>query len=264
MSVWEKLHDKVPIKVATKKTTEKVAEKVAAKVVEKVAEKITEKVTGDAANKVNGGVEKNVSGHLRGHGRGKSRFDHGLICDIVEEGTTVLDMGCGNGDLLTLLQSEKKVTGQGIDVDDRAIFECVEKGLRVSHMDFDVGLSVFPDKSFDYVVLNRSLQETHHVEFVLKEALRVGSWVVVGFPNFAHIKARAQIFFGGSTPVTPSLPHYWYNTPNLHFFSILDFEHYAAERKIKVLERYFFSGSQKIVFRPNLFAMNALFVIGSC
>ena len=193
--------------------------------------------------------------------REKVRLDHGIICSIIEPGSTVLDMGCGNGDLLVLLREENKVRGQGIEVDEAAIFQCVEKELSVFHLDFDSGLSSYPDLSFDYVILNQSLQETLHVEFVLNEALRVGKRVVVGFPNFAHIKARMQLFFRGATPVTNSLPHLWYNTPNLHFLTISDFEVFTAERKIKVLERHYFTRESVVRFRPNLFAVNAIFVV---
>lgn len=189
------------------------------------------------------------------------RLDHRIICRIVEPETNVLDLGCGNGVLLDLLRNQKKVKGQGIELDEASIFQCVEKGLSVFHMDFDSGLSSYTDQSFDYVILNQSLQETLHVEFVLREALRVGKKVVVGFPNFAHIKARVQLFFRGITPVTNALPHLWYNTPNLHFLSISDFETFSAERKITVLERYYFSGKSIIKFQPNLFAMNAIFVV---
>ena len=189
------------------------------------------------------------------------RWDHRIICGIVEKQSTVLDMGCGNGDLLALLRDEKSVKGQGIEVNEAAIFQCVEKGLSVSHMDFDSGLASYPGKSFDYVILNQSMQETRHVEFVLNEALRVGKKVVVGFPNFAHIKARVQLFFRGATPVTHALPHHWYNTPNLHFLTISDFEQFTSARQIKVLKRYYYSGNSPVKFRPNLLATDAIYVI---
>ena len=189
------------------------------------------------------------------------RLDHQIICGIVEPGSKVLDLGCGNGELLALLRKEKEVKGQGIDLNESAIFQCVEKGLSVFHMDFDSGLSSFPDQSFDYVILNRSLQETIHVELVLRESLRVGKRVIVGFPNFAHLSARLQLFFKGGTPVNNALPHLWYNTPNLHFLTISDFDKFAAERDINVLERHYFSGNSLVRFFPNLFAMEAIFVV---
>ncbi len=189
------------------------------------------------------------------------RLDHRFICGWVEPGSTALDLGCGNGDLLALLRNEKQVKGQGLELDEAAIFQCVEKGLSVFHMDFDSGLASFPDNSFDVVVLNQSLQEIVHVEYVLDEALRVGKQVVVGFSNFANIKARVQLFYRGLTPVTNALPHLWYNTPNLHFLSILDFEQYASARGIRVLKRFYYSGGRRVRFRPNLLARNAIFAV---
>lgn len=189
------------------------------------------------------------------------RLDHQLICDIVEPQAKVLDLGCGSGDLLALLRQQKSVRGQGIEVSEDEIFHCVEKGLSVFHMDFDMGLSSYPDQSFDYVILNQSLQETLHVERVLLEALRVGKKVIVGFPNFANFRARFQLFFTGRTPVTNALPHLWYNTPNLHFLSISDFKQYTHDRRIRVLKRLYLSRQRVIHFLPNFFGISAIFVI---
>lgn len=191
----------------------------------------------------------------------KDRIDHRIIYGLVEPGSTVLDLGCGNGDLLARLRDGKKVKGQGIELKQSAIFQCVEKGLRAFQLDFDSGLSSFPDKSFDYVVMNQSMQEVIHLEFVLTEAIRVGKKVVVGFPNFAHIRARVQLFLKGKTPVTNALPHYWYNTPNLHFLTVSDFNQYTVDNKIDVLSRSYYTGQSVVRFKPNLFAMNAIFVI---
>src|SRR4030065_1096361 len=151
------------------------------------------------------------------------------ILEWVKRGASVLDLGCGDGALLDLLVRERGVRAQGIEIDEQAIYQCVANGLSVFHEDIDHGLSDYADQSFDYVILNQSFQQVKSADLVLKEALRVGRQVIVGFPNFAHYQARVQIFFRGRTPVTPSLPYEWHDTPNLHFLSILDFIEYCHQ-----------------------------------
>jgi len=189
------------------------------------------------------------------------RLDHRIIYDIVEPGSRVLDLGCGNGDLIYLLAKEKGARVQGIELSEEAIYRCVEKGLSVFHSDIDSGLSEYPDRSFDYVILNQSLQEVRKADLVLNEALRVGKKVIVGFPNFAHLYARLQIFFGGKTPITPSLPYRWYDTPNLHFLSASDFRDFCREKNIKILAKHFLGTKRRVRFWANLLALNAIFVI---
>lgn len=190
-----------------------------------------------------------------------ARLDHKIIYQIIESGSRVLDLGCGNGDLIYFLAKEKGARVQGIELSEEAIYKCVEKGLSVFHSDIDSGLIEYPDKSFDYVILNQSMQETKKVDFVLKEALRVGRKVIVGFPNFAYISARLRLFFSGRSPVTASLPYYWYNTPNLHFLSVSDFRNFCGQKKIMILETYYLGSKKRIFLWPNLLALNAIFVI---
>ncbi|MDD5595753.1 MAG: methionine biosynthesis protein MetW, partial [Candidatus Omnitrophica bacterium] len=154
-------------------------------------------------------------------------LDYQVILGIIDPDAKVLDLGCGNGDLLFLLAKEKNAKVQGIELDEQAIYKCVEKGLSVFHSDIDSGLSEYPDKSFDYVILNQSLQQVKKAEFVLREALRVGKKVVVGFPNFANIKARGMLFFRGKAPISKSFPFHWYDSPNVRFLSISDFKDYC-------------------------------------
>lgn len=194
---------------------------------------------------------------------GGIRLDHKVILGMVTEGASVLDLGCGEGELLYLLEKEKKVIGQGIEFSEQAIYSCVEKGLSVYHGDIDTGLSEYRDGSFDYVILNESLQQVWKPGIVLNEALRVGRKVIVGFPNFGHYPVRIQVFFGGRTPVTPSLPYMWYDTPNVHFISIRDFEEYCKTRGVSVLESVFIRKDRVTRILPNLFADTGIFMISS-
>ena len=189
------------------------------------------------------------------------QLDHEVILDLIKPKSTVLDLGCGNGDLLYLLIKEKNARVQGIEIDEQAIYKCVAKGLNVFHGDVDSGLTEFKDKSFDYVVLNQSLQQILHVDKVLIDALRVGKKVIVGFPNFAHYKSRLQMFFSGRTPVTGALPYQWYDTPNLHFLSISDFKNYCRLKKINVERSVCIGQTRRIPFLPNLFAQTGIFLI---
>jgi len=187
--------------------------------------------------------------------------DHLAILDLIEPRSSVLDLGCGTGELLYLLIKEKQVRAQGIEIDEQAIYKCVTRGLNVFHGDIDSGLSEYKDKSFDYVILNQSLQQVRHVEPVLADALRVGKKVIVGFPNFAYYRARLQMFFQGKAPVAGALPYQWYETPNLHFLSISDFINYCRAKGITI-EKSRYAGKRKVVsLLPNLFAHAGIFLI---
>ncbi len=188
-------------------------------------------------------------------------LDYKIISEIVEDGSSVLDLGCGEGTLLSLLIKEKHVRAQGIEIDDKAIFACVAKGLSVFQDDIDTGLPEYGDKSFDYVILNQSLQQVKRPDDVLKEALRVGKKVIVGIPNFAYIKARFQIGFMGRVPVTNSLPYEWYDTPNLHFLSLIDFIEYCHKKGIIIEKSRYIGKRKEIHLLPNLFALTGVFLL---
>jgi len=189
------------------------------------------------------------------------KFQHKVILEWVEFHSSVLDLGCGDGELLSVLTQQKKVNGHGIDINEQAIYDCVKRGLSVSHEDLATGLSEYPDRSFDYVILNQSFQEVRKPDFVLKEAMRVGKKVIVSLPNFAYYAARIQISFRGKVPVTSALPYTWYDTPNLHFLSILDFVEYCNKRGIKIEKSVFTRKDRRVRFFPNLFAEIGFFLL---
>jgi len=188
-------------------------------------------------------------------------LEYRAILKWIRQGSSVLDLGCGDGGLLDLLVRERGVRAQGIEIDEQAIYQCVAKGLSVFHEDIDHGLSDYGDQSFDYVILHQSFQQVKNPDSVLREALRVGRKVIVGFPNFAHYRARLQIFFMGKTPVTTSLPYEWHDTPNLHFLSISDFISYCRKRNIRIEKAAFIGKKRRIGILPNLFGLTGIFLI---
>jgi len=139
----------------------------------------------------------------------------------------------------------------------------VEKGLTVYHGDIETGLADFPDQAFDDVILNQSMQEVRKVDAVIGEALRVARRVIVGFPNFAHLFSRSALFFRGRTPVTPSLPYRWFETPNVRFLSIRDFDDFCRAKGVKVVEAVYLGSNLVVTYRPNLFARNAIYVLSN-
>jgi methionine biosynthesis protein MetW len=193
-----------------------------------------------------------------------NRPEYPAIVKLVNSGASVLDLGCGDGDLLSLLKREKNITrAQGIEIDEDAIYKCVARGLSVFHGDIDSGLAEYADRSFDYVILNQTFQQVKKPDEVLHETLRVGKEVIVGFPNFANISARYQLAVLGRAPVTGSLPYEWYNTPNIHFLSIGDFINYCHKRKIKIKKSVYFGKKNQIRLFPNVFGLVGLFLINS-
>jgi methionine biosynthesis protein MetW len=172
-----------------------------------------------------------------------------------------LDLGCGNGELLAFLMQKKNALVQGIELDENPMQECVERGLTVLQGDIESGLVDYPDKSFDFVILNQIMQQIKKADFVIQESLRVGKRVIVGFPNFAHVKARFTLVFRGKTPINEALPYYWFETPNIRFLTISDFIDYCDKKEIKIEQQYFLGKSRQVHFMPNLFAQNALFVV---
>jgi methionine biosynthesis protein MetW len=189
------------------------------------------------------------------------RLDYRVIADWVRPEASVLDLGCGDGELLSILVMEKSIRANGIEIDEQAIYKCVERGLSVYHEDIEEGLSGYPDESFDYAIMNGTIQQVKKPDTVFKEALRVGKELIVGFPNFSHYSTRLQILFSGKVPITPSLPYQWYDTPNLHFLSISDFRDYCKLRGLKIEASSFLSKDRRVSLLPNLFAEQGLFLL---
>ena len=152
-----------------------------------------------------------------------ARRDHLLIAEMVEERSRVLDVGCGDGQLLRLLEEIRGVRGRGVELSREGVHLCVAKGLSVIQGDADEDLINYPDDAFDYAILSQTIQATRQPKHVLRQLLRIANRAIVSFPNFGHWRVRSQLFFGGRMPVTSHLPDTWYETPNIHFCTIRDF-----------------------------------------
>jgi methionine biosynthesis protein MetW len=162
------------------------------------------------------------------------RFDQDIIVSLIPEGSRVLDLGCGNGDLLIKLKEHGVSDIRGVEIEDRCIAVCVRKGLTVFHGDIDEGLDDYDDASFDYIVLNQTLQVVHKPTLVINEMLRVGSRAIVSFPNFGYFKIRWHLLSKGQMPKVDFLPRDWYDTPNIHLTTISDFEVFCRTRNITI------------------------------
>jgi len=189
------------------------------------------------------------------------KIEHKVILGWISKEASVLDLGCGDGELLSSLIREKNIHAQGIELSEQEVHNCVAAGLSVFQEDIDTGLSEYSDKTFDFVILNQTFQQVKKPDFALKEALRVGKKVIVGFPNFCYVTDRFQIFFNGRVPVTASLPYEWYDTPNLHFLSVADFKDYCKKRNITIESSAFISKNRNVKFLPNLLGEIGLFLL---
>ena len=165
------------------------------------------------------------------------RADLEIIENWIEPNARVLDLGCGDGELLAHLQDAKSVSGYGLEIDHGNITECIAKGVDVVEQDIDKGLASIRNDSFDCVVMTQALQTVHRPDVIVEEMLRIGRECIVTFPNFAHWRARFYLAFKGRMPVSKFLPYTWYNTPNIHFCTFDDFERLCVECNIRICER---------------------------
>lgn len=189
------------------------------------------------------------------------RSDYAIISEIVEPNTRVLDLGCGDGELLQWLAERKNCDARGIEISSARVQRAIARGVSVYQGDIDEALLDYPDGAFDYIILSQTLQETKEPLKVLREMLRVGRNAVVAFPNFGHWSARLAHLFSGRAPKTKLFPHNWYDSPNIHYLTVHDFEELARQEKWNVERRIFLAGNRTGTLWPNLMAETAVFLI---
>jgi homoserine O-acetyltransferase len=192
----------------------------------------------------------------------RTRLDYELIESLIEPNSSVLDVGCGDGELLANLLRDKNIKGEGIELDQELVLDCVCRGIPVVQQDVEQGLNYYGDKSFDYVILSQTVQTLKNPEKVFLELLRVGKKVIVSFPNFAHWRCRLQMGLLGKAPVTGHLPFEWHNSPNLHFLTLKDFDRFCDKLGVRIENKIALRGTQvsPVRFAPNLFAEQAVYV----
>ena len=197
------------------------------------------------------------------------RFDLQIIESWIEPGSSVLDLGCGEGDLLHYLTHHKSVSGTGIERNESKVVRCIEKGLSVIQGDINEEIGDYPDNRFDYVVLSQTLQQVYDPSTLLHAMLRVGARGIVSFPNFNHWRIRLQVLLTGRAPVTRTLPYQWYDTPNIRVLSLKDFYHYSREIGFDIITQVAISDPEQrrngrfVRTMPNLFATYGIFMIGN-
>jgi len=189
------------------------------------------------------------------------RIDYDTIVDLVAPHSRVIDVGCGDGELLCHLINTRNVDGVGLELSERHIVRCVRRGLSVVHGDIDEGLEQFPDKSVDYVIPSMTLQVIEDPKHVLQEMVRVGKKCIVSFPNFAHWRIRRQMLLSGRAPVARNLPYSWYSSPNRHVLSIKDFREFCKKLNITIEKEIAFAGDRVTTVLPNLRCEEALYVL---
>jgi len=192
------------------------------------------------------------------------RIDFEIISSLIEEKSTVLDLGCGNGELLEILTDKKNVKyALGIEKDLTEVSECLKKGLNVLHLNIEEDLDIMQNKTFDYVILSFTLQSLKRPDKVIEEMLRIGNKAIISFPNFGNIWIRLYLLFKGKMPKSKFLPYEWYDTPNIHFCSIKDFKELCKKNNIKITKEIYLKRFNKKIsrFMNNLLSSLAIFVL---
>ncbi|MBQ8634539.1 methionine biosynthesis protein MetW [bacterium] len=193
-------------------------------------------------------------------------LNYKVVCDLIEKNSRILDLGCADGVLLEILKKEKNIKGVGVEINQDRVLDALEKGLSVVQGDLDKGLDEFQDKTYDYVILNQTLQSTKNPEFIIYEMLRVAKKCIVSFPNFAYWKVRFYLFFKGKMPKSKQLPYEWYDTPNIHLLTISDFFDFCKKRDIKIEKSVYLTKNKSrsgflIKHIANFFSEEVIFII---
>jgi methionine biosynthesis protein MetW len=188
----------------------------------------------------------------------ESRPDFAAIAAWIPQGSSVLDLGCGDGSLLRYLRETREVRGYGVEINDAKVAACIANSVNVLQSDLESGIADFEDQSFDFVILSQTLQATRHTEALMKEIVRVGREGVVSFPNFGYWKNRLQVLFG-NMPVSDELPYQWYDTPNVHLCTLDDFEIICDHLQIRILARHVMAGGNDVLMMPKLRGSTAVY-----
>ena len=190
-----------------------------------------------------------------------AREDHRIIADMIDEASTVLDLGCSEGDLLAWLARHKRVEARGVEIAPEKVRRCVELGLSVYQGDINQGLADYPDACFDYVILSQTLQVVQHPLELMREMRRVGRRIVVAFPNFGHWSVRLSLLCTGRAPRTGHLPYQWYDSPNIRVLTILDFEEMLRQEGLRAEQSCFLRRGRRVGSQPNLLADSAIYLL---
>ncbi|UCE57049.1 MAG: methionine biosynthesis protein MetW [Desulfobacterales bacterium] len=197
------------------------------------------------------------------------RYDLQIIASWIEPSSQVLDLGCGEGDLLKFLINHKQVTGSGIEHNEDKVAECIEKGLSVLQGDINDEVLDYPDNAFDYVILSQTLQQVYEPDTLIRSMMRIAKKGIVSFPNFSHWSIRLQLLLSGYAPITRQLPYEWYDTPNIRVITIKDFRKFTQEVGFTILKEVAINTQSENRFGkvikafPNLRATYGIFLIGN-
>ncbi len=189
------------------------------------------------------------------------RRDFTIIGQMIEPRSKVLDLGCGEGELLAWLVENKSVVARGVEIEPVRVRKAIARGLSAYQGDINEGLADYPDDAFDYVILSQTLQETRDPRRILSEMMRVGRGAIVSFPNFGHWRVRLSMLVSGQAPKTRLFPYDWYDSPNIHFLTVKDFENFAVMQGFRIEHRYFVAGARSVSMLPNLLAEVAVYLV---